>query len=90
MPALPKLPFDLPSLPSLETVASLPSLPAWPRADVPSIDEVTAVVRDAAYIGVGVAVVTAERVRDAAVAVARQLGDAVSTGAEQARRLVAN
>ena len=58
---LPKfeLPFDLPKvdLPKFE-------LPEFDMPELPTAEQVLAFARDAAYVGVGLAVVTAERIAE--------------------------
>lgn len=90
---LPKLPFDLPTidlssfeLPKLPTF-SLPTLEDLPELpELPTVEQLAGAARDAAYIGVGLVVMTAERVQAAGT----KLAELVTAGAEQARAAVTN
>jgi len=82
---LPKLPFDLPTidlssfeLPELPT-CTMPSFDQLP--ELPTFEQVAGLARDAAYVGVGLAVMTAERVQTAGAKVV----ELVTAGVEQAR-----
>ena len=86
---LPKLPFELPSfeLPTfdLESIdlesLELPALP-----ELPTFEQVAEAAREAAYIGVGLAVMTVEHVQ----ATTAKLAELVSAGVEQVRAAVTN
>ena len=79
---LPKLPFELPSLSDLPTI----DLAACTRPELPSFEQVAGVARDAAYVGVGLAVMTVERLQAAGAKVA----ELVTAGVEQARAAATN
>jgi hypothetical protein len=87
MPSFPKLPnlSDLPSfeLPKFELPFELPTfdLGECSRPELPSFDQVAEVARDAAYVGLGLAVMTAERLQ----AAGEKLAELVTAGVEQAR-----
>ena len=74
---LPTLPFELPSLSDLPTI----DVNACSRPELPSFEQVAGVARDAAYVGVGLAVMTVERLQAAGAKVA----ELVTAGVEQAR-----
>jgi len=77
MPKLPEMPdLELPKLPEMPNV----EMPKLPEFDVP-VDRVAGLARDAAYIGVGAVVVTAQRADERR----RELTDRVNT---RVRRLV--
>ena len=86
---LPKLPFDLPTidlssfeLPKLSTLTE--SLPEFP--ELPTFEQVADAARDAAYVGVGLAVMTFERWQ----AAGEKLVELVTAGVEQARAAATN
>ena len=86
---LPKLPFDLPTidlssfeLPNLSTLTeALPELP-----ELPTFEQVADAARDAAYIGIGLAVMTFEQWQAAGAKVV----ELVTAGVEQARAAATN
>ncbi len=85
MPTMPKLPtFELPKLPFDLPTFDLPTLPTcWAVSlpELPTVRQVADAARDAAYVGVGLAVMTAERLQSAGAKVA----ELVTAGVEQAR-----
>lgn len=84
---LPKLPFDLPSfdLPTID-LSSLPTCSAASMPELPTVQQVADAARDAAYVGVGLAVMTAERVQAAGA----KLAELVTAGVTQARAAATN
>ena len=90
MPSIPKLPtFELPTVPfELPTLSDLPTIDfsACTRPELPSFDQVASAARDAAYVGVGLAVMTVERLQAAGAKVA----ELVTAGVEQARAAATN
>jgi hypothetical protein len=84
MPTMPKLPtFELPTLPFDLPSFDLPScdLSSLELPELPTVQQVADAARDAAYVGVGLAVMTAERVQAAGAKVA----ELVTAGVQQAR-----
>ncbi len=71
--------FDLPKfdLPKFD-------LPELPNVDLPSAEQVAGFVRDAAYVGVGFAVMTAERVQE----LQKQVAELLKTQLERVRTAV--
>jgi hypothetical protein len=85
MPTMPKLPtFELPTLPFDLPSFDLPTLPTCSTSSLPELptaEQVADAVRDAAYVGVGLAVMTAERAQAAGAKVA----ELVTAGVARAR-----
>jgi len=82
---LPTLPFDLPTI----DLADLPTLPTFavPQlAELPTFEEAADAARDAAYVGVGLAVMGVDQAR----AVGARVAELVSAGVERVRAAVTN
>jgi hypothetical protein len=85
MPTFPKLPtFDLPTLPFALPTIDLADLADLPRPELPTLEELSAAARDAAYVGVGLAVMGVERLQAAGATLTELVGSRV----EQARSTV--
>jgi hypothetical protein len=85
MPTIPKLPtFDLSTLPFDLPTIDLADLADLPRPELPTLEQVSAAARDAAYVGVGLAVMGVERLQAAGAT----LTDLLTSRVEQARRAV--
>lgn len=73
--------FTFPSFGDFE----LPKLPVCDNLELPSFEDVTKAVRDAAYVGIGAAVLVTERAQALATDVAKQVSELVQSGIDQVR-----